>query len=149
MLNFLFTPECQATETSPTRIVVQRDVVRSNVAELRRIAGELEAGDWIAYAIRLDVPPLMKLASIAMLRVRVRQAERELARAGAFIVARYGVDPHLDAPACVYELNTQASIYADRYLRPRGRWLAPRRVAAWCFGCDPALGAVVLVARKT
>ena len=149
MLNFLFTPESQVTEQSRTSIVVQRDLVRGNFAELRRVARELGAGDSIAYAIRLDVSPLMKLASIAMLRVRVRQAERELARAGAFIVARYGVDPHLDAPACVYELNTPASLYADQYLRPRGRLVAPRRVAAWCFGCDPALGAVVLVARKT
>ena len=149
MLNFLFTPECQATETSPTRIVVQRDVVRSNVAELRQVARTLGAGESIAYVIPLDGPPLRRLGSIAMLRIRLRQAEQELARAGVPIVARYGVDPHLDAPACVYELNTPASIYADRYLRPRGRWLAPRRVAAWCFGCDPALGAVVLVARKT
>ena len=149
MLNFLFTPERQATETSPTRIVVQRDVVRSNVAELRQVARTLGAGESIAYVIPLDGPPLRRLGSIAMLRIRLRQAEQELARAGVHIVARYGVDPHLDAPACVYELNTPASIYADRYLRPRGRWLAPRRVAAWCFGCDPALGAVVLVARKT
>ena len=149
MLDFLFTPESPVAEGSRTIVVVQPDLVRCDFAELRRVATQLGTGQSIAYVIRLDAPSLTRLASLALLRVRVRQIERELARAGAAIVARYGVDPHLDAPACVYELNTPASIYADRYLRPRGRLLAARRVAAWCFGCDPALGAVILVARKT
>lgn len=149
MLDVLFTPERELAETLRTSRVVQCDLLRWDRVELRRVAARLGAGDSIAYVIRLDVPALTRLASLAMLRVRVRQVERALAQGGAHVVTRYGVDPHVDAPACVYELNTPASIYADRYLRPRGRLPASRRVVAWCFGCDPALGAVILVARKT
>lgn len=149
MLDFLFTPETQGADGSRAGAVVQRTLVRGDVTELRRVAAELGPGEATAFVIRLDLRLRARLASLAMFRLRIHRIERELARAGAAIVARYGVDPHLEAPACVYELGTTASIYADCYLRPRGRWLAARRVAAWCFGCDPALGAVILIVRKT
>lgn len=148
MLDFLFTPDRQGAAAPRRDVIVQSDLLRGNVAELRQAAARLADGDSIAYAIRFDVPALTKLVSLAMLRIRIRQVERALVRAGTAIVARYGVDPHLDAPMCVYELNTAAARYADRYLRPRGRGQALRRVIAWCVGCDPALGAVVMVARK-
>lgn len=149
MLDFLFTPDSGTAQRSRRSVIVQRDLLRCNFPELRRLAARLGAGDAIVYAIRLDVPAMTRLVSLAMLRVRLGQIERTLASAGAQIVARYGVDPHLDAPACVYELHTPASSYADRNLRPLGRMVPLRRVAAWCFGCDPALGAIVLVARKS
>src|SRR6185295_19453951 len=81
-------------------------------------------------------------------RAARRRVEKTMRDAGAEIAGRLGVDPDIDAPSCVYELGTAASEYADRCLRPRGRLRAIRRAIEAIAGCDPALGAVVIVARK-
>jgi len=148
MLDFLFPPDRGDEPHAKRSLVVDRGLLRCDLPELRRMVARLRAGDAIVYAIRLDVPAVTRLVSLAVLRRRLRQIERALVSGGADIVARYGVDPNLDAPSCIYDLDTPASDYADRNLRPRGRLVALRRVAAWCVGCDPAIGALVLVATK-
>jgi hypothetical protein len=148
MLDFLFPPDRGGPAGARRSVVVECDLLRYDLPELCRMVARLRAGDAIVYAIRLDVPAVTRLLSLGVLRRRLGQIERAFAAGGAEIVARYGVDPNLDAPSCIYDLHTSASDYADRNLRPRGRLVALRRVAAWCVGCDPALGALVLVATK-
>jgi hypothetical protein len=149
MLDFLFPPDHAGVAGAQHRVVVQRDLRRCDLPELSRMVARLRTGDAIVYAIRLDVPALTRLVSLALLRRRLRQIERAIVSGGAQIVARYGVDPNLDAPSCIYDLHTPASDYADRNLRPRGRLVAVRRIAARWLGCDPALGALVLVAARS
>jgi hypothetical protein len=149
MLDFLFPPDHAGVAGAQRRVVVQRDLRRCDLPELSRMVARLRTGDAMVYAIRLDVPALTRLVSLALLRRRLRQIERAFVSGGARIVARYGVDPNLDAPSCIYDLHTPASDYADRNLRPRGRLVAVRRIAARWLGCDPALGALVLVATRS
>jgi hypothetical protein len=61
----------------------------------------------------------------------------------------YGIDPRLEAPTFAYQLDSAASQYADRFLRARGSGVRLRWLAARCFGYDPALGAVVVMGRKS
>jgi glycosyltransferase involved in cell wall biosynthesis len=129
-------------------ILLQRAPLRFDCEPLRTALDRMSAGDCIAYAIALNAPPVARLATLATLPLRLRRIERMIARGGAQVVGRYGIDPNLDAPCCVYELNSLASEYADRCLRPSGAAQALRRILARWFACDPALGGVVVVGRK-
>jgi len=129
-------------------VVVQRHPLRGDVKRLRSEVARASAGDRIGYAIVLDTPLFLRLVTVATFRWQVRRAERTITRGGGEVVARYGVDPSLEAPTCVYELNSPASEYADGSLRPRGSALGLRRfITRWC-GCDPGLGGVLVVGKK-
>ena len=106
-------------------------------------------GDCVAYAVAVDTPILTRLMTLATFRVQRRRAERAIERGGGEVLAHYGVDPSLAEPACFYELNSAAADYADRCVRPRGPAPRLRRIVTrWC-GCDPALGGVLVVGRKS
>lgn len=105
-------------------------------------------GDCVAFAVALDTPVLTRLMTLATFRWQRRRAERAIRRSGGVVIAYYGVDPSLAQPACLYELDTPASEYADRCMRPRGSAVALRRLASRWFGCDPALGGVLVVGKK-
>src|SRR5687768_7341491 len=81
-------------------------------------ARRTRAGDCVAYAVGLDGPVSVRLVTVATLRLRLWLVERAMTRNGAMLVGRYGIDPNLSAPACVYELNSAAASYAERGLRP-------------------------------
>jgi hypothetical protein len=122
--------------------------LRFNLSELSAATSSLGPGEFIAYSVRLDLPLATRLVTLAVLSYRLRQVERLLGRARVTVVGSFGVDPHLDAPAIVYELNSAAAAYADRYLRPRGTREQLRRFVTYFCGYDLALGGVVLVGRK-
>jgi len=63
------------------------------------------------------------------------------------VLRRYGVEPTLDAPLCIYQLHSPAAKYADRRLRTQSAAQALRRILAQWFVCDPGLGGVVVVGR--
>ncbi len=128
-------------------VLLERNPLRFDREALRTALDGMSSGDWIAYAIGLNAPPVARLVTLATLPLRLRRVERAIARGGAKVVGRYGVDPSLDAPSCVYELNSPAAEYADHCLRPRGSAQALRRILARWFMCDPALGGVVVVGR--
>ena len=122
------------------------------LSSMRRLESALEQaaeGDCVAYAIAVDTPIVTRLMTLATFRLQRRRAERAIVRAGAAVVARYGVDPSLEQPACFYELDSPAAEYADRCVRPRGPSPGLRRQATRLFGCDPALGGVLVVGRKS
>jgi hypothetical protein len=130
------------------RLIVHRGPLQSGIGSLRRLIDELPVGECLAYAIQLNGSPMRRLRAIAAFRSGRRLIERTMRDAGAEVVGRFGVDPDLDSPSCLYELDSRAAEYADRCLRPRGRALPLRRLIERVAGCDPALGAVLIVGRK-
>lgn len=131
------------------RVVVGNSPLQFDLARLQDALHRSAAGDVVAYAVPLAAPAAVRLLLLATLALRLRCAEWMMQRSGARAAVRYGIEPHLEAPAFVFELNTAASQYADRFLRARAPAAALRRLAARWFGCDPAIGAVVVMARKS
>jgi hypothetical protein len=148
VLETLFGGSGRKGQPARCEVVVDERPWHPDLRALRIAAGQLSSGQLVAFGIPLNGTALSRALTLLALPFRVRRAERALRLAGARIVGRFGVDPDLDAPSCVYELDTAAAEYADRCLRPRGRGAALRRaLGRWC-GCDPALGAIVIVGRK-
>ena len=115
---------------------------------VRRLVNGLAAGECIAFAVPLNGAPVDRLLTLLTFRLRMHRIVRAMREAGTDQLRRFGVDPDLEMPSCVYELDTDAAQYAERCLRPRGRFRLVRRVLTWVAGCDPALGAVVVIGRK-
>jgi hypothetical protein len=147
--SFLLGHRTTAAGRPGCRVVVGGSALRFQLENLQDASNRSAAGDLVAYAVPLEAAPLTRLLTLVTLGLRLRSAERILARSGVAAVDRYGVDPRLAAPAFVYQLNSAASQYADRFLRDRGSAAALRRLAARCFGYDPAIGAIVVMGRKS
>jgi len=129
-------------------VIVHQGADRAGIQALRRTLDQLAPGEPIACAIPIAGSATRRLRTLATFRGDRRRIEQALGEGSVDVAALLGVDPDLDAPACVYELDTEASHYADRCLRPRGRLAALRRIVQRIAGCDPALGAVVIIGRK-
>lgn len=123
--------------------------LRFHLTELALAIGPLGPGGYITYSVRLDLPLPTRLLTIAALSYRLRQVERVMEKGHVTIVGTFGIDPHLDAPSFVYELNSAAADYADRCLRPKGTGEQLRRVMTYFCGYDLALGGVVVIGRKS
>ena len=119
-----------------------------NLTELALTIGSLRSGDYLAYSVRLDLPLPARLVTIATLSYRLRQVARVMEKGRVAIVGNFGIDPHLEAPSFVYELNSAAADYADRCLRPKGSGQQLRQVVTYFCGYDLALGGVVVMGRK-
>lgn len=133
---------------SPCVTVAGGPGLRFNLGELTAATSALGTGEYVAYSVRLDLPLPARLATIAALSYRLRQVDRVLDRGRVTIVGTFGIDPHLDAPSFVYELNSAAADYADRCLRPRGSGEQLRRFVTYFCGYDLALGGIVVIGRK-
>jgi hypothetical protein len=119
-----------------------------HLTELALAVGSLRSGDYIAYSVRLDLALPIRLLTIAMLSYRLRQVARVMDKGRVTAVGTFGIDPNLDAPSFVYELNTAAADYADRCLRPKGSGQQLRQVVTYFCGYDLALGGIVVIGRK-
>lgn len=119
-----------------------------NLTELALAIGSLRSGDYVAYSVRLDLPLPIRLLTIATLSYRLRQVARVMDKGRVAQIGAYGIDPHLEAPSFVYELNSAAADYADRCLRPKGSGQQLRQVVTYFCGYDLALGGVVVMGRK-
>jgi hypothetical protein len=92
---------------------------------------------------------LADLVSWATLPLRVRTCERALLKSGCCHVARYAVEPSLEAPSLVFELGSIAEEYATTHLLGHsGRWSLLRRMLAWWLGCDPSVGGIILIGTR-
>jgi hypothetical protein len=116
--------------------------------DVRRAITTARPGEYVMCAVALNLPLLRRLGLMLVLRWQRRRIEGAVADAGGEPVAWYGVEPSLEAFACVFQLSSAAACYADRYLRPRGSLPRLRQALSRGFGCDPALGGVMLVSRK-
>jgi hypothetical protein len=128
-------------------VLVQRGW-HEGMHRLRAALAAASAGDSVAYAIPLNTSLPRRLNTVLTLRLQLRQIAGAIAGGGGQLVGMFGVDPSLEAPACLFELDSVASAYADRCLRPRGQAQRVRRLLVRWFGCDPALGGVLVVGRK-
>jgi hypothetical protein len=133
---------------SPCVTVAGGSGLRFNLGELAAATRSIGPGEYIAYSVRLDLPLPTRLATVAALSYRLRQVDRVLDRGRVTIVGTFGIDPHLDAPSFVYQLNSAAADYADRCLRPRGSGEQLRRFVTYFCGYDLALGGIVVIGRK-
>ena len=120
----------------------------TSLPSLRSVVEDLQPGECVACSIPLNGSPVQRLWTYGTLPLRRWWAERVFDSAGADVVGRWGVDPDLNSPACMFDLDSDADVYAGARLRPRGLQLGLRRALARVFGVDPALGAVVIVGRK-
>jgi hypothetical protein len=112
----------------------------------------LMPGGYLAVALELPHGSrFRRLAGALGLPFGVARAERALARGGAELAGRYGVAPDLDAPTVVYQLGGAAARYAEENLL-LGRRSWPVAALCWTLrlwtGCDPSLGAILVVGRK-
>lgn len=112
---------------------------------------DVPSGGWFMVALKMDEgSAIARLAAWAWTLVRMRLVEVRLRQLSFAPAACFGVYPSLGDPGLVFEMNTSAAGYASAFLLPqdagtRGR--IRRWLAAWS-GCDPSLGAVVVVARR-
>lgn len=130
-------------------VVMQLHPLWPSMAPLRDAATAAAVGDSVAFAVPLNTPLFTRLLTLATLRLHRRRAVRALRSSGADVVTCVGVDPSLSHPSWFYELDTAASAYTDCYMRPRGSHVAARRIAQRWFGCDPSLGGVMVVGKKS
>jgi len=130
------------------RVVVDGRPLASALGELRDLSTRLAPGDAIAYVVTLNAPIAARLVMLLTLPLRLRSALRVIERDRLVLVGRYAIDPDVEAPSFIYQLDSAASRYADRSMRPRGSDSRLRRLITKWAGCDPALGAIALVARK-
>ena len=119
-----------------------------HLTELALAIGSLRSGDYVAYTVRLDLKLPSRLLTIATLSYRLGQVMRVMDKGRVTPVGTFGIDPHLDAPSFVYELNSAAADYADRCLRPKGSGQQLRQVVTYFCGYDLALGGVAVIGRK-
>jgi hypothetical protein len=148
-LNGIFAAAANGSaDAAGCRVLVDAGPVRVDLAALQVALGQLDSGVSLACALPLRDKRFRRILGMTALPFRLRRIERAIREAGAVVVGRYGVDPSMEQPMCVYELGTPAATYADRRLRPPSRAAVIRRMLSlWC-GCDPALAAVVVVGRK-
>jgi len=128
--------------------VVDEPVVTTRLATLQSAVVALRPGEYVGCALPLTGTPVHRVWSYLTLPIRRRQAERVFVDSGADVIGRWGVDPNIESPSCLFDLDSSADRYAGAHLRPRGSKVALRRALARVFGCDPALGAIVIVGRK-
>ena len=127
--------------------MITERLLRTSLPSLRTVVEGLQAGECVACSIPLTGNPVRRLWTYATLPLRRRWAEHVFNSAGAEVIGRWGVDPDIDAPACMFDLDSYADTYAGERLRPRGSQIGLRRALARVFGADPALGAIVIVGR--
>jgi hypothetical protein len=128
--------------------VVGDPLVRTSLPSLRAVVAALQPGECVACSIPLTGGAVWRLWAYGTLPLRRWWAEYVFDREGAEVIGRWGVDPDIDSPSCMFDLGSYADTYAGERLRPRGSQLALRRALTRIFGADPALGAIVIVGRK-
>jgi hypothetical protein len=136
--------------SDPKRLTVLDS--RARPRDHREVYDALPPGAYVAMALRINGPSrLARLRSLLVLRFRAAALRRALAETGAVDIRHFGLYPDLDEPSLTYELGSVAERHAEWGRLPRSRsWpLAVMRgsLRRWS-GCDPSLGALVIVGRK-
>jgi hypothetical protein len=112
----------------------------------------IPSGSYLAIVIPLEEHGLLRrMVSLLALSSRLTAAEQILSRCGAILAGRYGVFPDLRVPTILFRLGSSASRYAEEHLlQGTTRWpLSALRPVLRCWaGCDPSLGAVLVIGRK-
>lgn len=113
---------------------------------------DLAPGGYLAIALPISSGGrMLRVAGLLSLPIRIAATKRLLVRCGATPAGCYGVSPDLQEPTVVYELRGKAGRYAERHLLS-GRRAWPSAVACGLLralvGCDPSLGAVLVIGKR-
>jgi hypothetical protein len=114
---------------------------------------DLAPGGYLAIALPVSSGGrMLRVAGLLSLPIRIAATERLLVRCGAMPMGCYGVSPDLRQPTVVYKLRGGASRYAERHLLYSQRtW--PAAVVCGLLrtlvGCDPSLGAVLVIGKRS
>ena len=95
---------------------------------------------------------LKKIISLVWLAVSIWLIRFRLRQVGANVQASFGVYPSVEDPVTIYELNSEAEQYINRYVLPtfpHGINGDLRKLVMKMTRLHPSLAGVVVLARKT
>lgn len=117
----------------------------------RKAIAEAPAGSTVIFLIRTEETGFARLSRWFFLRFQLAVALRALAHHGAALVGSFAVFPEVRASTLLYELRSPAQRYAERFLVARSPESWPTAVVRKCLsmwaGCDPSMGAVVVIGK--
>jgi len=117
----------------------------------RKAIAEAPAGSTVIILIRAEETGFARLSHWFLLPFQLAVAWRALARHGATVLGSFAVFPDVHTSTLLYELRSPAQRYAERFLVPRSPESWPTAVMRKCLsawaGCDPSMGAVVVVGQ--
>jgi hypothetical protein len=101
--------------------------------------------------IRAQETGLARVSHWLVLPFQIAMALRALARHGATLLGSFALFPDVRTSTLLYELRSPAQRYAERFLVRRSpeSWptaVVRKCVSAWA-GCDPSMGAVVVIGK--
>ncbi|VAW87501.1 hypothetical protein MNBD_GAMMA16-1976 [hydrothermal vent metagenome] len=102
---------------------------------------------------RIEVRPNVIHKALLLLQaiIRIRYLSIKLKHQGYDVVGRFGVYPSINLPVTLYELNTQAETYCNKFILPtfppnlNGRL---RMLIMKFAKCHPSTAGIVLIVRK-
>jgi hypothetical protein len=117
----------------------------------RKAFAEAPAGSTVIILIRAEETGFARLSHWLLLPFQLAVALRALARHGATLLGSFAVFPDVRTSTLLYELRSPAQRYAERFLVARSPESWPTAVLRKCLsawaGCDPSMGAVVVIGK--
>jgi hypothetical protein len=136
-----------------TRPVIENGMGLLNLrARCHTAVADAPQGSGAIVLIRVEQTGLARLTRWLLLPFQVSIASRAMVRHGTTILGRFAVFPDITEPNVVYQLGSPAQRYAERSLIPRlherALVLMVRKILTAWAGCDPSVGAIVIVGAK-
>lgn len=133
--------------------VVEQGVSVNGLRRRCRAAfSSLAPGETLSVVMIIDAAGVAKAGRWLPLPFQLAAVTGAIIAEHGIVLGRYGVTPDLARPTVLYELRTPAQRYAQAFLLSRSRQNAfsrgIRKILSLWAGCDPAVGAVVLIGRK-
>jgi hypothetical protein len=133
-----------------SRLLFLDDADPSSGAATRELLAAVAPRGHVAILLRLEATgALQRLLQFGALPGRMRRAANTLRSMGIANSERFAVSPDVGQPVFIYSLRQPSAAYArDNILPPNKgvagalRWLISR----WA-GCDPSIGAVLVIGR--
>jgi hypothetical protein len=117
-----------------------------------RVCADLPAQERLLVVIGVGEGTLSRrIGRLFLLRARLALVRRMLLSAGLRIEGSFAVSPDTRAPSLIYRLGGGAERYSRECLTLRGnasRLKLLRRLGTAVSGCDPSVGAIVMIAGR-
>ena len=135
------------------RLVVEagRELLRIK-NRCRRALSDLPREKGLAVVLLLGETGPSRVGRWLLLPAQLRAIARGVGSGGGTVVGRYAVYPDLAKSTIAYTLGSPAQQYSEAYLIARPSMTLLSRairflISRWS-GCDPSVGAIILVAQK-
>lgn len=119
--------------------------------EPHRVRSTFAANGHVVLILRLDAKgAVSRLLQFLSLPMRIGRNTRALRAAGVGSFERFAVSPDVRQPVVIHSLRAAAAAYARRNFLPSARGLAGIArgwLSRWA-GCDPSVGAILIVGRS-